>query len=110
MVAAEKYVLVQGARYSIPYFVNPKLNYVIQGPEKRFTPVTGFDLLSKTGNAYVARKNGARDNLTKYIDSCTLCQALSGGNCLECYLSRCLQQRCPSSRPLFDFQALHVLI
>ncbi|KAK9908386.1 hypothetical protein WJX75_007121 [Coccomyxa subellipsoidea] len=47
----------KGARYSIPYFVNPKLNYVIQGPEKRFTPVTGFDLLSKTGNAYVARKN-----------------------------------------------------
>jgi hypothetical protein len=42
----------------MPYFVNPKLNYVIQGPEKRFSPVTGFDLLSKTGNAYVARKNG----------------------------------------------------
>jgi hypothetical protein len=51
---------MQGARYSIPYFVNPKLNYIIQGPEKRFSPVTGFDLLSKTGNAYVARKNGAR--------------------------------------------------
>ena len=46
-----------GARYSIPYFVNPKLNYVIQGPEKRWGPVTGFDLLSKTGNAYAAQKN-----------------------------------------------------
>ena len=68
MVAAEKYVLVQGARYSIPYFVNPKLNYVIQGPEKRFTPVTGFDLLSKTGNAYVARKNGARDMMCCHIN------------------------------------------
>ncbi|CAL5229196.1 g12477 [Coccomyxa viridis] len=47
----------QGARYSVPYFVNPKLNYIIEGPEKRFSPVTGFDLLSKTGNAYAARKN-----------------------------------------------------
>lgn len=26
----------QGPRYSIPYFVNPKLNYVIQGPKKRW--------------------------------------------------------------------------
>ena len=51
-------VSLQGARYSIPYFVNPKLNYVIQGPEMRFSPVTGFDLLSKTGNAYAARKDG----------------------------------------------------
>lgn len=50
---------LQGARYSVPYFVNPKLNYIIEGPEKRFSPVTGFDLLSKTGNAYAARKNGA---------------------------------------------------
>jgi hypothetical protein len=40
---------MQGGRYSIPYFVNPKLNYVIQGPEKRWGPVTGFDMLSKTG-------------------------------------------------------------
>lgn len=40
---------LQGARYSIPYFVNPKLNYSIQGPNKRWGPVTGFDLLSKTG-------------------------------------------------------------
>ena len=40
---------LQGPRYSIPYFVNPKLNYAIQGPEKRWGPVTGFDLLSKTG-------------------------------------------------------------
>ncbi len=52
-------VSLQGARYSIPYFVNPKLNYVIEGPQKRFSPVTGFDLLSKTGNAYAARKDGA---------------------------------------------------
>lgn len=56
-VRAPKETDPKGARYSIPYFVNPKLNYVIQGPEKRFSPVTGFDLLSKTGNAYVARKN-----------------------------------------------------
>lgn len=39
----------QGPRYSMPYFVNPKLNYVIQGPKKRWGPVTGFDMLSKTG-------------------------------------------------------------
>ncbi|PSC76470.1 presenilin isoform B [Micractinium conductrix] len=45
------------ARYSIPYFLNPKLRYAIQGPQKRWAPVTGFDLLSKTGNAYAARKN-----------------------------------------------------
>lgn len=48
---------MQGPRYSMPYFVNPKLNYVIQGPNKRWGPVTGFDMLSKTGNAYAARKN-----------------------------------------------------
>lgn len=41
----------QGERRSIPYFINPKLNYVIQGPKKKFSPVTGFDLLSKTGYA-----------------------------------------------------------
>jgi hypothetical protein len=40
---------LQGPRYSIPYFVNPKLNYSIQGPNKRWGAVTGFDLLSKTG-------------------------------------------------------------
>lgn len=27
------------------------------GPEKKYPPLTGFDLLSKTGNAYEARKN-----------------------------------------------------
>lgn len=42
---------------SVPYFVNPKLNYVFQGPEKKFPPLSGFDLLAKTGNAYEARKN-----------------------------------------------------
>ena len=41
--------LLQHTRYSIPYFFNPKLNYAIQGPEKRWAPVTGFDLLSLTG-------------------------------------------------------------
>ncbi|KAI7838916.1 hypothetical protein COHA_007322 [Chlorella ohadii] len=46
-----------GERYSIPYFVNPRLNYVMQGPEKRWGPITGFDILSKTGNAYAARRN-----------------------------------------------------
>lgn len=29
--------------------MNPKLNYKIQGPAGRWGPVTGFDLLSKTG-------------------------------------------------------------
>jgi len=42
---------LQGPRYSMPYFVNPKLNYVIQGPRKRWGPVTGFDMLSRTGGA-----------------------------------------------------------
>ena len=41
----------------MPYFVNPKLNYIFQGPEKKFPPLSGFDLLAKTGNAYEARKN-----------------------------------------------------
>ena len=41
----------------MPYFVNPKLNYQFQGPGKKFPPVSGFELLSKTGNAYEARKN-----------------------------------------------------
>lgn len=41
---------------SVPYFVNPKLNYTFQGPEKKFPPLSGFDLLAKTGNAYEARK------------------------------------------------------
>ena len=47
----------QGPRFSIPYFINPRLGYSIQGPTKRWGPVTGFDLLSLTGNAYAARKN-----------------------------------------------------
>lgn len=42
---------------SIPYFVNPRLNYTFQGPEKKFPPLSGFDLLAKTGNAYEARKH-----------------------------------------------------
>lgn len=42
---------------SVPYFVNPDLNFVFQGPEKKFPPLSGFDLLAKTGNAYEARKN-----------------------------------------------------
>lgn len=50
---------LQGGRYSIPYFVNLKLDYVIEGPENRFSPVIGYDLQSKTGNAYAACKNGA---------------------------------------------------
>lgn len=41
----------------MPYFINPLLNYSLQGPEKRWGPVNGFDLLSKTGNAYAAQKN-----------------------------------------------------
>ncbi|KAK9834460.1 hypothetical protein WJX74_002175 [Apatococcus lobatus] len=47
----------KGSRMSMPYFVNPKLNYVFQGPEKKFPPLSGFDLLAKTGNAYEARRN-----------------------------------------------------
>lgn len=60
----------RGARMSMPYFVNPKLNYVFQGPEKKYPPLTGFDLLSKTGNAYEARKNDATKAWQKkaYVD------------------------------------------
>ena len=47
----------QGERYSMPYFLNAKLNYEIQGPSKRWPPLTGYDLLAKTGAAYEARKN-----------------------------------------------------
>ncbi|KAK9803831.1 hypothetical protein WJX73_004943 [Symbiochloris irregularis] len=47
----------RGARMSVPYFVNPNLNFKFQGPEKKYPPLTGFDLLAKTGNAYEARKN-----------------------------------------------------
>ena len=67
-------VSLQGARYSISYFVNPKLNYVIEGPKMRFLPVTGFDLLSKTGNAYAARKDGAAQLAIWW--HCTLCLLL----------------------------------
>ena len=42
---------------SVPYFVNPKLNFKFQGPEKRYPELSGFDLLAKTGNAYEARRN-----------------------------------------------------
>ena len=42
---------------SVPYFVNPRLNYTFQGPEKKYPPLSGFDLLAKTGNAYEARKH-----------------------------------------------------
>lgn len=42
---------------SLPYFVNPRLNFKFQGPEKKYPAVTGFDLLAKTGSAYEARKN-----------------------------------------------------
>ena len=50
------HVALQGPRMSVPYFVNPKLNFKFQGPEKKFPPVSGFDLLAKTGNAYEARR------------------------------------------------------
>lgn len=55
----------KGERMSVPYFVNPKLNYVFQGPEKKYPPLTGFDLLSKTGNAYEARKNDPKKEWQK---------------------------------------------
>ena len=42
---------------SVPYFLNPKLNYEFQGPQKKYPALTGFDLLAKTGNAYEARRN-----------------------------------------------------
>jgi hypothetical protein len=41
----------------MPYFLNAKLNYEIQGPSKRWPALTGYDLLAKTGAAYEARKN-----------------------------------------------------
>lgn len=47
----------RGPRYSIPYFANSKLDVIIQGPEKKFDPVTSFDLLSKTGESYDGKKN-----------------------------------------------------
>ncbi|KAK9812273.1 hypothetical protein WJX73_009505 [Symbiochloris irregularis] len=47
----------RGPRYSIPYFANSKLDVVIQGPNKKFDPVTSFDLLSKTGESYDGKKN-----------------------------------------------------
>jgi hypothetical protein len=53
------WAMLQGPRWSIPYFVNPSLNFVIQGPEKRWGPVTGFDLLSKTGEVSRAVSIGA---------------------------------------------------
>lgn len=56
---------LQGSRMSIPYFVNPRLNYIFQGPEKKYPPLSGFDLLAKTGNAYDARKNDAQKNWQK---------------------------------------------
>ena len=40
----------------MPYFIIPKLNLEFQGPEKKFPVHTGFDLVSKVGNAYDARK------------------------------------------------------
>ena len=42
---------------SMPYFGNLKLNYVFQGPEKKFLPLSGLDLLAKTSNAYEARQD-----------------------------------------------------
>ena len=56
---------VQGARMSVPYFVNPNLNFKFQGPEKKYPPLTGFDLLAKTGNAYEARKNDSEGTWRK---------------------------------------------
>lgn len=35
------------------------------GPEKKYPPLTGFDLLSKTGNAYEARKNDPKKEWQK---------------------------------------------
>ena len=56
---------------SVPYFVNPDLNFVFQGPEKKFPPLSGFELLAKTGNAYEARKNDPKGEWRKkaYGDS-----------------------------------------
>ena len=38
--------------------MNTKLNYSIQGPEKRWGAVTGFDMLSKTGAAEAVGAGG----------------------------------------------------
>lgn len=32
---------MQGGRLSVPYFVNPKLSFVFQGPEKKYPALTG---------------------------------------------------------------------
>ncbi|GAB4822422.1 hypothetical protein N2152v2_009468 [Parachlorella kessleri] len=74
-----------GPRYSIPYFVIPKLNYAIQGPSQRWGPVTGFDLLAKTGHAYVSLKNNPdktwqRAAYTDEIAELTTEHIVAGGN------------------------------
>ena len=53
---------------SVPYFVNPRLNYTFQGPEKKYPPLSGFDLLAKTGNAYEARKHDPQGKWRKQAD------------------------------------------
>lgn len=51
------------------------------GPEKKYPPLTGFDLLSKTGNAYEARKNDPKKEWQKqaYL-VCSPPQALSASS------------------------------
>lgn len=56
-VRAPKITDNKGPRYSIPYFANPKLSTIIQGPKKRFEAVTSFDLLAETGKSYHAKKD-----------------------------------------------------
>lgn len=41
------------------------LRTLAAGPEKKYPPLTGFDLLSKTGNAYEARKNDSEKEWQK---------------------------------------------
>lgn len=68
---------LQGPRYSMPYFLNPKLNYVIQGPKKRWGPVTGFDMLSKTGKCLRRQIVSGATGAEHLSTSCGVAQLLS---------------------------------
>lgn len=93
---------VQGERRSIPYFINPKLNYVIQGPKKKFAPVTGFDLLSKTGCERCTMGNACTMNAMHHVNAMHHENAMHH-QCNGCVLKlmpshqQCL--RCPQKRP-----------
>lgn len=39
-------IAVQGDRYSIAYFANTRANTLLQGPEKKYAPITFPDILA----------------------------------------------------------------